>query len=506
MVDRNVFFRDVTTKVCSSIHIDLAVNNTFEYLRRHIPLDAFKLATRDENRRAIRCIAQASADKREYYDKLIPIPADLWPIVKSRNFSEPILMNTDEIYRKIAPLAKHEESSTLMVPLATKEVTMLGALTFFAHGRKRYDAAHIELLATIARPFSMALANALARENLSHNRSSLRDDNCSLPFFQEREEIVGGDSGLRNVMEMARRVAPLNSTVLITGETGTGKELIANAIHSSSSRKAGPFIKVNCGAIPENLIDSELFGHEKGAFTGAVAEKHGKFEQANGGTIFLDEIGEMALQSQVRLLRVLQSRKVCRVGGDKLIDVDVRVITATNCDLEQMVSQHRFREDLWFRLNVFPINVPPLRQRKEDIPTLIRHFIMMKSRELGIVTPPAIAPGTIGRLVNYHWPGNVRELENLVERELICRWGEQLRFDSMSAEHACKATPTREWQPADGPLNLDEVMSMHISKVLKMTKGKIFGPHGAAELLGINYNTLRGRMRKLGLMQVKQEA
>jgi hydrogenase-4 transcriptional activator len=311
--------------------------------------------------------------------------------------------------------------------------------------------------------------------------------------------IVGGNTGLRNVMEMARQVAPMSNTVLLVGETGTGKEVIANAIHYASLRKDGPFIKVNCGAIPESLIDSELFGHEKGAFTGAVAEKLGRFERASGGTIFLDEIGELSPQSQARLLRVLQSHEIERVGGSRHITVDIRVVAATHRNLEQMISENRFREDLWFRLNVFPIIVPPLRQRKEDIPALIRHFVALKSKELATTIPPALAPGVLERLVNYRWPGNVREVENLVERELILRRGGQLKFDTLFLSEK-RSEPQPILEENDGRLiHLDEAISLHIKKALKMSQGKIHGPGGAAELLGINPNTLRARMNKLGV-------
>ena len=347
----------------------------------------------------------------------------------------------------------------------------------------------------------MALANALSYRDVLRYRDILLDDNRFLNrelLSQAGDEIIGGNSGLRNVMEMVLQVAPLSNTVLLMGETGTGKEVIANAIHFASSRKDGPFIKVNCGAIPDSLIDSELFGHEKGAFTGAVSEKRGRFERANGGTLFLDEIGELPPQAQVRLLRVLQQREIERVGGDKVIPVDVRVIAATHRNLESMVSESRFR-DLWFRINVFPIIVPPLRQRKEDVPALTRYFVSLKCRELGIAIAPAIAPGALDRLMSYSWPGNVRELENLVERELIRHRGGQLRFDFLLPSEKDTEVQIVTEGKLGGPINLDEAMSLHISKVLKLTQGKIHGPGGAAELLGINPNTLRGRMGKLGI-------
>ncbi|HXX80236.1 MAG TPA: sigma 54-interacting transcriptional regulator, partial [Thermodesulfovibrionales bacterium] len=343
----------------------------------------------------------------------------------------------------------------------------------------------------------------LRHQEVSRLKDMLADDNRYLfgeLWSASGDEIIGSDFGLKAVMEMVRQVASLNSPVLLLGETGTGKEVIANAIHYSSPRKDGPFIKVNCGAIPETLLDSELFGHEKGAFTGAVSQRRGRFERADKGTVFLDEIGELPLQAQVRLLHVIQKREIERVGGTNSIPVDVRIISATHRNLEEMIASGRFREDLWFRLNVFPIILPPLRQRKEDIPSLISHFISRKSIELGISTPPAVAPGVLERLVNYNWPGNVRELENLVERELIRHRGGQLVFDSLlPADKETITLDRREGAHIRNPLKLDELISLHISNVLRMTKGKVHGPGGAAELLGIKANTLRARMDKLGI-------
>jgi transcriptional regulator with GAF, ATPase, and Fis domain len=303
-------------------------------------------------------------------------------------------------------------------------------------------------------------------------------------------------------MDMIRQVAPLNSTVLLLGETGVGKEIIANAIHYASPRKDGPFIKVNCGAIPDSLIDSELFGHEKGAFTGAHIEKRGRFERANGGTIFLDEIGELPLSAQVRLLRVLQNREVERIGGTKSIALDIRVIAATHRSLEQMIGENRFREDLWFRINMFPIFIPPLRQRREDIPALTRQFVQLKSKELGLIKPPAIAPGALDRLVKYDWPGNVRELQNVVEREIIRFQGGMLEFRSLlpGTERVQPSSPQKE-SGLPEPVRLDEAMALHIGNVLSFTKWKVNGPGGAAELLGMNPSTLRSRMQKLGVRQ-----
>jgi transcriptional regulator with GAF, ATPase, and Fis domain len=343
------------------------------------------------------------------------------------------------------------------------------------------------------------MSNALKHRELMKIKDLLADDNRFLHKELHRlngEEIVGDNFGLREVMQQVRQVSPMDSPVLLTGETGVGKDVIANAIHHSSDRRKEAFISVNCGAIPESLIDSELFGHEKGAFTGAIAQKKGRFERANKGTIFLDEIGELPLEAQVRLLRVLQTREIERVGGTQTINLDIRVIAATNRDLEELVTQGDFREDLWFRLNVFPIWIPPLRERKADIPALLQHFINLKSKELKLPAIPSLAPAAVDTLLDYHWPGNVRELQNIIERALILNPKGPLRFDHILVNNRGK-TSRKSGGKRD---NLEEVISAHIRSVLNKTDGKIHGPGGAAELLGINANTLRNRMNKLGIV------
>jgi transcriptional regulator with GAF, ATPase, and Fis domain len=291
--------------------------------------------------------------------------------------------------------------------------------------------------------------------------------------------------------------------VLLLGETGAGKEVIAAAIHYSSNRQEGPFIKVNCGAIPEGLVDSELFGHEKGAFTGAIAQKRGLFERADQGTLFLDEIGELPLSAQVKLLRVLQTREVERIGGSRPITLDIRILAATHRDLGKMIASGAFREDLWFRLNVFPIAIPALRERKADIPALVQYFAEKKSKELGRREFPPLASEGLERLMQYSWPGNVRELENLVERALILNRGEPLTFSELLFEKKDEAPAGKGDFPTDpadaASLNLDRAMELHIRRVLTLTGGKVQGPGGAAELLGINASTLRNRMKRLAV-------
>jgi transcriptional regulator with GAF, ATPase, and Fis domain len=349
------------------------------------------------------------------------------------------------------------------------------------------------------------MSNTLKHREVVQLKDMLSEDNrflCQEMRQLTGDEIIGANFGLRDVMQKVQHVAALDSPILLLGETGVGKDIIANAVHLLSLRKDSPFIKVNCGAIPESLIDSELFGHEKGAFTGAISQKRGRFERADSGTILLDEIGELPAQAQVRLLRVLQDKEIERVGGTKSISLNIRIIAATNRDLEGMVKRGHFREDLWFRINVFPIWIPPLRHRKADIPALLNHFILQKSRELKLPDVPHVAPGQIDLLMNYDWPGNVRELQNLIERALILNPKGPLHFDykgfPQSTEALVLETKDRKLESLDG------VITKYIHVALIESKGKIHGPGGAAELININPNTLRNKMKKLGIPYQKK--
>jgi len=503
------FIREITLRICGSLEIKESLHSAFEYLKEHVPLEALVLFIIDKRLGAIRRLEHA-AENVAVPPHLIPLPEGMLQKIAARNYSEPFIVDIekDEILGALSPMAKFEGNTSLIVPLRIKG-ELIGGLDLRASGEGRYGEDLLELAGCLSEPFAIALANALAHEEVLRYQAILLDDKRFLNrelHGGDPDGIIGGNTGLRNVMEMVRQVAPLNSTVLILGETGTGKELIANAIHFSSPRRNGPFITVNCGALPENLIDSELFGHEKGAFTGAVAESRGRFERADGGTIFLDEIGELPPNAQVRLLRVLQNHEVERVGGKRPIPVDIRVIAATHRNLQSMVAEGSFREDLWYRLSGFPIVVPPVRQRKEDVPALTRHFVTVRSRELGIGVPPSIAPGALQRLMEYDWPGNVRELENLVERELILHRDGPLTFDAILLREEVHKRPvaaSSDHPPL--PTNLDEAMAAHISEVLRIANGKIHGPGGAAELLGMNPNTLRWRLDKLGISYRRQD-
>ncbi len=307
------------------------------------------------------------------------------------------------------------------------------------------------------------------------------------------EEMVGASTALRAVLREVETVAGTQATVLVTGETGTGKELIARAIHNRSTRQAKPLIKLNCATIPANLAESELFGHEKGAFTGALARKLGRFELANGGTLFLDEVGELPLDLQAKLLRVLQEGEFERVGGTQTLKTDVRLIAATHRDLEQRCREGQFRPDLYYRLNVFPIHSPALRDRREDIPLLVRHFVQKYAANLGksIETMPL---ATLARLQAYSWPGNVRELQHVIERTVIVSRGATLEFGDWLREPAAETGPGKA-----SVTTLEEMEREHILKTLEITGWRVSGENGAARLLGLKPTTLEARMKKLGI-------
>jgi transcriptional regulator with GAF, ATPase, and Fis domain len=508
-VDENDFFRRATMQICSSLDIEIAMWRCMQFLKDFIPADEMYLHLYDRGLGAMRTIAGATASEGRKMDRITPLPKEVRPAVE-KDFQSTYRINQPESEPAFQFMLQYygRSDTSALVRLLKVEDKRLGALVLLAEGRDRFSEEHARLFSLLNEPFAIALSNTLKHQEILRLKDLLADDNRYLHRELLRlsgDEIVGAEFGLRGVMAMVQRVASLNNPVLLLGETGVGKDVIANAIHYSSPRKDGPFIKVNCGAIPETLLDSELFGHEKGAFTGALSQKRGRFERADHGTIFLDEIGELPPQAQVRMLRVLQYKEIERVGGTNTISVDIRLIAATNRNLEEMVKTKQFREDLWFRLNVFPIRIPPLRERKDDIPALVHHFVERKSRELRLPASPPLAAGVIDRLMAYPWPGNVRELENVIERALILGKGTPLTLDDLTG-----GKPDRSLSipggTQDAPLRLDEVVSQHIRRVLEMTNGKVHGKGGAAEVLEINPSTLRNRMNQLRIPYGRRSA
>ncbi|MCC6588660.1 MAG: sigma 54-interacting transcriptional regulator [Bryobacterales bacterium] len=358
----------------------------------------------------------------------------------------------------------------------------------------------LQLLTDASAIVSIAVANALAYEEIKVLQERLKNENEALQDEIERgsmyEEIVGSSPALMEVLESVDKVAPTEATVLLTGETGTGKELVARAIHRRSPRAERAMVKVNCAALPQELIASELFGHEKGAFTGALQRRTGRFEAADGGTIFLDEIGDLPAEMQVALLRVLQEREFERVGGNTTIPVDVRVIAATNRDLARDVAEGRFREDLFYRLNVFPIHCPALRERRDDIPLLVEYFMARFAARMGRRIDH-IESKSFECMLNYSWPGNIRELQNIVERAVIVAEGRTLRIEpGMIGKRAPAPQPESLHEP---PSALRQRQRAEIEEVLRHTGGRVSGPNGAAVRLGVPASTLESRIRNLGI-------
>jgi formate hydrogenlyase transcriptional activator len=375
------------------------------------------------------------------------------------------------------------------------------ALGVLAVARLREDSftnQDVDFLLQIAGQVAIGIDNAFAYRKISELSNKLAQEKLYLEDEIRSElnfeEIVGSSAVLRRVLRQVEAVAPTDSTVLIYGETGSGKELIARAVHKLSRRGPHAFVKLNCAAIPTGLLESELFGHEKGAFTGAIAQRIGRFELASEGTIFLDEVGEIPLELQPKLLRVLQEREFERLGSSRTLYTDARLIAATNRDLPAMVDSQKFRSDLFYRLNVFPIYVPPLRERTEDIPFLIRHFAQHFAR-LMKKQIDTISNETMNALVRYPWPGNIRELQNVIERAVILSSGKELKVPLTDL----KPRLMENGKVANSPVTLEEVERRHILSVLEQTNWVFSGPNGAAARLGMKRPTLQFRMRKLGI-------
>ncbi|MFC1844419.1 sigma-54 interaction domain-containing protein [Thermodesulfobacteriota bacterium] len=502
LYDRD-FFWEATKRICGSLDIKKALWESLLFLQNYIPAEEAALLFYDPDKGTVTLNTQADKSGGRLVNFQAVYPPEIRTLTEDISQLKDFVENRAEehpIAKPILAAMGKGKSSVILVRLVV-ENHWIGSVALWADGWDKFSDEHLRLLKQLKIPYFIALSNSRRYTELLTLKDLLADDKRYLQEELQKisgSEIIGADFGLKDVMEKVRRVATLTSPVLLQGETGVGKEIIAAAIHNSSQRRDGPFIKVNCGAIPETLMDSELFGHEKGAFTGAIDQKRGRFERANGGTIFLDEIGELSPEAQVRLLRVLQEMEIERVGGTDPIEVDIRVLAATHRDLKTMIREGTFREDLYFRLNVFPIYIPTLRERRGDIPGLVQHFIQKKSRELQLTSIPTLAENAYDQLLAHHWPGNVRELENAVERAIILNREGPLSFTELGPREEFEPIPVfSSGEPET--FNLDQITADHIRKVLKITEGRVEGKKGAAELLGINAGTLRGRMRKLGI-------
>lgn len=499
----------------SSLDIAVSSHRLLRHLSTFIPVDFLTFVVYEPELKTARQVVRTTLAESIWEDRLFNLPDEIASKAESVDLENPVILEQlfkgqEDLLKEIEmgvenvlPFSIDAPRSTMGLPL-TIEGKWIGNLSCTAQGENRYQTEKLDLLTPLQEPLALVLTNALRYQEVLKLQELLAEDNRYLRKelrHKVGEEIIGRNFGLKQVMEMVWQAAPMESPILLTGETGTGKELIANAIHYGSPRKDGPFIKMNCGAIPESLVDSEMFGHEKGAFTGAMEQKKGRFERAHGGTLFLDEVGELPLTSQVKLLRVLQQKEIERVGGTETIKLDIRIIAATHRSLENMVIDGTFREDLLYRIAVFPIMIPPLRQRRMDIPELVDYFLQKKVREMKVWKKLHLEPGTMEKLIEYEWKGNVRELENVIERAIIrsndgiLRMGDYLpRVKSPSNTELSAPTP----DPGHA-LTLDDVQRYHIEQMLQRTKGKIAGPGGCAELLKISPSTLRSKMAKLGI-------
>lgn len=502
---------DVWRQSCQEPRIDRSVRAVAAVVARRMPCQRLLIRGLDLERRRVETVAEVPS-------ALARVPSEPSQGLARTNgldldtllgwcLSGQVLRDDAARVRRLLPglVPDHWEGPILAGGLVWGQQA-LGALVLGGAAGSFYGSEHEPMLSALCEPLAVALRNDRQLRELSVLREAAEADRRSLLVRLGRQDIVdtivGEHSGLEPVMRAVDLVARAEAPVLILGETGTGKEVVARAIHGRSTRATGPFLRVNCGAIPPELADSELFGHERGSFTGAVARRHGWFERADGGTLFLDEIGELTPAIQVRLLRILQDGSFERVGGQQVLHANVRLIAATHQDLEAMVVAGRFRADLWYRIHVFPIRLPPLRERPGDIPELAAHFARRAAQRLGLM-PQAPDQRAIDRLLAYPWPGNVRELAAVMERAAILGEGRRLAVsEALGDGTSVAATPAVGGadRSLPNPETLDVVMRAQIESVLARCLGRIEGPFGAAQVLGVNPHTLRARMRRLGIV------
>jgi transcriptional regulator with GAF, ATPase, and Fis domain len=466
-ININNLAEEFSREVVTSRNAKSSLNRIYRFCRKFMPVDFLNLPIFDPGQGILHYKAFVSDDGVLAVDEKVRLSGSSRE--QAERYLDEKIIRIDNTHREpltidvVNRLGIKEVASTLfiLVPLEGKRYGVLGLI---AWGESRYNEQHLQIMERIYTPLAGIISQILAHFEVSSEKERLAIENKE---FKKRlgYRIIGADTGLKEVMSQIEKIANLDIPVLLTGETGVGKEVIANAIHNFSTRVDGPMVGFNCGAIPENLIESELFGYEKGAFTGAHSQHHGYFEQADDGTVFMDEIGELSPGAQVTLLRFLQTMELRRIGGRRVISVDVRVVAATNRDIQALVQQGKFRTDLWYRLNVFPIHIPPLRERREDIPELARYFAGRQALEMNLPYAVTFAPEAMNQLKAYDWPGNIRELKNVIERTTLLHSGGTITHEDLAMVGCCSGTKAQIGELA----TLAEIEKRHILFVYKET-------------------------------------
>jgi formate hydrogenlyase transcriptional activator len=508
--DRLRILLDVNNVLVTSREVPELFRGIVATLQRVIHHDYTSLALLDPASGLLKIFALDFPGSQGFLKPEITVPRDASPAGRAIAESRPLVARGAELDEYPSEVVRQLRAEGLLaiccVPLSNRGRTF-GTLNLASRRKDSFSAADVELVQQVAAQVAIAVENAMAFKEIDALKDKLAVEKL---YLEEEirtelnfEEIIGESAALKRALSQVELVAPAGTAVLILGETGTGKELIARAIHNLSPRRERTFVKINCAAIPSGLLESELFGHERGAFTGAIGQKIGRFELADRGTLFLDEVGDIPLELQPKLLRVLQEQEFERLGSNRTQRVDVRVVAATNGDLSKLVAERAFRSDLYYRLNVFPIQIPALRERREDIPLLVRYFVQKFSRRLNKTVEYVPAEG-MDALTNYAWPGNVREMENLIERAVILSPGKELRVPVSELKSAAvgpgvdvSASPAAN--PAAPLATLEEAERQHILRALRLAEWRIAGPRGAAVALGMKRTTLQARMRKLGI-------
>jgi formate hydrogenlyase transcriptional activator len=495
--DRLKLILDLTNQVVSNLNFQELLRAISATVRQVMRCDAAAIMLPEPDGAHLRVHALDFPDRKGFFEEDILVPIEGSMPGETFRSGRPWIFNRldpaevpAELYRRSAGEGMN---SFCQVALISRD-RVHGVLALASREENAFEGEEAAFLSQVAQQVAIGVENALAYGEIADLKDKLAQEKLYLEEEirgeMDFEGIVGQSSALRHVLKLVETVAPSDSTVLLLGETGTGKELIARAIHERSRRKERTFVKLNCAAIPTGLLESELFGHERGAFTGAIAQKIGRLELADQGTLFLDEVGDIPIEIQPKLLRALQEREFERLGSNRTKKVDVRLVAATNRDLEKMMENREFRSDLYYRLNVFPIRIPPLRERPEDIPLLVRYFIQKYGRRMqkGIESIPASA---LRKLSRWHWPGNIRELENFIERSVILTHGTALQAPIAELSNNAKTTPVAGTREA---IERDEMV-----RILKITNGRVAGPEGAAARMGLKRTTLLARMKKLGV-------